>query len=175
MRYFVYVLAAAILAGCSTPPPAPKQTNVSNRKGYSLGRPEGWDEMILYQGTDLTYLSPWETENDAFREKINVLIEMLPPMVTVDQYYKMNVDYMKKMHPRFRAEKEGAVELGGAAGYYVKYDYLGRDGHMSNEAYLFENDGTVYIVTCVATDESFPRYKPAFDTVVGTFRLTGVK
>jgi hypothetical protein len=169
MKYAT-LFAAVIALGCTSAPPQPAGPKYT-ASGYAISGSAGWEERPGYHGSDLTYLSPAEGAQDAFREHIRVVIELLPPKTTIEEHVRYVMDSLGKIHKQFKVETQAPVTVGAINGQYVKYTYAGGKERMSNEAYLFERKKMLYVVTCAATEASFARYKPEFDKIVRTFRL----
>ena len=168
MRYWGIAVAVAII-GCSSPPKKPAKPK--QIEGYSMSQPSGWEARKGIRGADITYISPKEDEKDKFRENISVSVVMIPPKMDGQSYLAYKLSMLKKNYQKFKVEAQQPVKAGLVDGTYLRYTYVGRPGPMTSEEYMFVKKGMIYTITCEALTSSYVRYKPAFDTVLGTLRM----
>jgi hypothetical protein len=168
MRYWGIVLVATI-AGCSSSPKEPARPKPI--KGYAMSQPSGWGVRTGVRGADVTYVSPKEGDDDAFRENISVRIQMMPPKMDAPSYQAYKLSMFKKNLVKFKVEEQKPVKVGLVDGTYLRYSFTGRPGPMTSEDYTFVKKGMIYTITCEALASSYERYKESFDIVLGTLRM----
>jgi hypothetical protein len=144
---------------------------VSRDKGFSVKVPSGWDIEERKMNTDLIAVSPEESLEDTFRENFNVLVEILPREMTMDEYYKKGMPIFKEFAKEFIQHSDGFEEIDGAK---FRYDVVShRMGPLRIKVlqYLFVKEKKGYLITFSAADDKYNLYEGMFKEVAKGFRF----
>jgi hypothetical protein len=144
---------------------------VSREKGFSITVPPGWDIEEKKMNTDLIAVSPDEGMEDTFRENFNVLVEILPREMTIDEYYLKGMPIFKEFAKEFRQIASGVEEIDGAQFRYDVVSHKMGPLRIRVLQYLFVKDKKGYLITFSAADEKYDRYAGMFKEVAKGFRF----
>lgn len=94
----------------------------NNKEKFAMQYPEAWSLREDSFNTLVSFLSPHVDKDDKFAENVNVVNENLGDKnVTLDQYYKVSEENLKKFFSDFKLLKNEATTLSGVPARMVIY------------------------------------------------------
>jgi V8-like Glu-specific endopeptidase len=144
----------------------------SEADNYSMEFPKDWEvtEDLSY-GTGVMAISQRENASDTFRENINVISEVLPSAMTLDDYYKLSIDNAAASLPGFTKIKEGTKTINGIKSKWIIYTEEYEGTKIEVLVYVLVKDLKAFVITCGSIPSEFDKYKSQFEEIVGTFKL----
>jgi serine/threonine-protein kinase len=147
------------------------ETYTDAKYDFTIGYPKEWDKQEGAAGSAVAFLSPQESASDDFRENVNVLVQMLPDKVTLDQYTKLSLDQAPKLITGFDLLDEGSTTLAGSPAHHVHY--RGEQGAFRLEwkqVWTVQN-GRAFVLTYTAERERYGADLTIAGAMFATFRL----
>jgi hypothetical protein len=174
MRVSGVVLLLAVAVGCGEDGDRTAVDGGPFRgRTYRLDEPEGWTrvERPQLKGIDLILGSPREGPRDPFVENVNMVLENVPPGMSVDEYFSRSRKNLEKKFalrgPITSSEREipaGTLHVTHFRHRYQSYDLV-------VDSCVFIAGRACYIMTCTALEQTYERYRPTFEKTVASFRL----
>ncbi len=168
--------------GRYTYPAALQQIYRNNQYGFSVRYPQAWtmQESRQLKGSSLStivlFLSPLETEKDASRENINIVIENLPSAtMTLDAYTEAALENEKAVFDgQYTVLASHDIPLGDMTAHRLAFiGRIGDGGPVWFEQIWFIRNGAAHVWTLAALEGSSDRYAQIFRGMLDTiaFRL----
>lgn len=147
--------------------PASRYTN--KEKGISIEFPAGWDAREDYYGTLVAALSPFEGPEDDFQENVNIVLEELPPGMTLDEYVSHSIKNLDFFLTDAEIHEKGLFSGGGKKAWWVIYSHRMGKLNLKAMSYTFIVGNTAYIITSTSQPEKFDKYRARFDAASRSF------
>ena len=189
-RNFVLLLLVLTLFGC-----ADKREIYTNRAfDIKFRYPPDWEKKEYYGETVVTFLIPNQEENDLFIENINMAVQDIGYLTTLDTYTEGVADTIKKIGEipdvHQRMIRDGYRNIGGRQGYETVYT-LTRYGNpqelvdagiiedgIDTEGQTFQlfqawtiYDGRAYIFTYLAPENTFGEFFESVEEMIKSIRF----
>ena len=155
----------------SIPPTKTVSRYVDSNRGFSITLPTGWQQDKDALGTAIMAISKKESESDAFRENINVVVETLQGTMSSKDYFEASQNAIKRVFQDFKLEKTGSAKLSGKDFYWSVFSHRTPKNRAKVLQYVAVNGLRAYIVTCSSAPEKFDRFRPVFESSVKTFKF----
>ena len=165
-----FAFLSASLAGCSSGEPEPGRY-YKKQEGFSIRFPAEWEQKENVMGTVVIALSPAQGTDDPFRENVNVVVEALPSLMTLDEYFNLSMVNLKKLLAAGQEPEVSDITLGGEKAKRVVYQTMMGQIGVKGTLYVAVKGQRGYALTCSATPESFDADKARFEEIAGTFRF----
>lgn len=148
------------------------QTYADEAHGFTIGYPSEWHRQEGVAGSQVAFLAPPEGTSDAFRENVNVVVQVLPEAsLTLDLYTKLSLEQAPTIITGFRLLDQGSTTLSGAPAHEVHY--RGKQGIFRLEwgqVWTVE-DGKAYVLTYTAERKRYEADRATAEAMFETFRL----
>ncbi len=134
-----------------------KQYRSSSVNNFSISYPISWD--IKEMGNAVIFLSPADTDNDAFRENVNVYIEDLSksPM-SLEQYMNLTEVNGPKLMKGFKVLDKGPTVIGDQKAELTIYEGEVNKVFLKFRAYTMIKDKKAYTLTYTALPDTYNKY-----------------
>ncbi|MCL2700678.1 MAG: DUF1795 domain-containing protein [Phycisphaerae bacterium] len=178
-----FVLAGAVTMGCShaplnpglepTPPQSRPDVYRSQEHGYSFIPPASWELGASGGMIDVIYMRPAAAQPEVFRENLNVAVEKLPQVLTLDEYAQAAQAMMALAFREFEVVSLTDIVMGNIQGKRLvcTYSWGGIELFVQSAFYIAVKDQKAYVMTCGSTPENFAAYEKTFDECARTFRV----
>jgi len=83
----------------------PNEWRIMDQSEYSIRYPESWEMKTEVSGTVFCLLASGTKEDDRFRENINLVVEVLPREISLDEYAALSWKNMSKIYKLDRENK----------------------------------------------------------------------
>jgi hypothetical protein len=135
---------------------------------FSLHVPPAWSaDRSGREGSSVVLFSP--TVEDGFRANVNVVVQDLAPL-TQDEYLTLSrLQFKKLSNTASLPVDEPSQRFPG--GYVFEWVTWEAPTPVRARQLIAFRDGKAFIVTAMATANSFDRYKATFDAVLESFEL----
>jgi hypothetical protein len=168
-------VAAACGSGGSTPPTTPPSTSSSpspstspgfltyanGAAGFTIEYPSTWEKSEDVQGTTIVlFRSPSEGESDPVRETVAVDTEALPPGFTLQQFIDNGLSQVQEVHEGFILISSESATLAGFPAHRIVYTGQQDDTELKWLQEFTVVNGTVYVLTFVASPDSYDTFEP---------------
>lgn len=177
-KQLIFGISFLMLFACGGQGENDSQISTENWNTYSddkveIKYPEDWSEDASGQmGTSLMLFSPLESDNDAFRDNVNIVIQNLQGQgYGLDEYISLSIDQIKLLITD--AEIESSERLNGVNGEYHKLVYFGKQGQfeLRFEQLFWIIDEEVFIITFGCEDDKYNMYDEISEGIFNSFRI----
>jgi hypothetical protein len=137
----------------------------------SIQYPANWEKRV--QEADYPFfmaLSPFEDDQDNFRENVNIVTEPAAGY-TLEKYYQANLLSMKNILQDFKILLEGTAVINNNPAKWLIYNHTYNNNIIKVKAYFFHNGQNGIVFTATANPASFKKYEAVFDEIVSTLRF----
>lgn len=140
---------------------------------YSIRYPEAWRlDQSQQMGTKFILFSPLSSEEDQFKENVNLIVQDLAAYdLDLDQYVKLSEDQVKTLIAEGNILSSERVKRDD--GEFHKLIYTGKQGDfdLKFEQYFWLEDKEAYVLTFTAEEEQFDGYKATAEKILDSFRM----
>lgn len=138
---------------------------------FTLSYPSNWEMMEGFQGTVVSVVSPMESEQDQFRENVNVVIEPLDAEISLEDYFEMSRQNLREAFQSYQEHDSGEVNLGGVKAKRLVYSFKIENISVKCLLYVVVKGKYAYAVTGGSTPQDFAKHLKQLEAVAGSFRL----
>lgn len=138
---------------------------------FSILVPDKWNTNEELMGATLAILSPVESSADPFSDNVTIVIEELPMIISLDDYFEAGVAAAETMLDNYKVSEPTKVTINNeeALWYINNFTMGGQD--LKTIAYIII-DGTVgYLINGSSTAADFDKYQEIFKKTCESFRL----
>jgi hypothetical protein len=142
-------------------------------EGFSIDYPIAWERTESVQGTVVLFRSASEGPTDAIRESVGVATEVLPSATfTLDAYTQAGLGQIEQAIPEFHLISSDATTMAGHPAHRIVYTGKQQSTELEwMQAFTVVN-GKGYIITFVASPQSFSSYRGTAQQMFDSFTLT---
>lgn len=141
----------------------------------SIQTPEGWNLKENPQpGTQATFFSPKENEEDKFIENVGLQVSDLSakPDVTLDEIVKAWIDQSQSEFPdSFKVVSQDKTTLGGVEAVKVIYQAKDKVSALKGMAVFAFKDNKAYILNYSAEEKSFDKFLDGVNQIINSFKF----
>ena len=191
-RAAAFLIVAALSVGCNdgqravdrptdvgSPTPTVEEASplgeryTSEEAGFSLEYPNGWTaQEVTDQPGVLVALFHRQSARDGFAENVNVLLEELPPNVTLEQYTAANVANLDRAFGNLEVLEEEDRTIGEHPGHWIRYDAEQQGRRLSFlQAWLVDGE-RAFVLSYTGEGDQFDEYRPDAEAIFQSFRLS---
>jgi len=138
---------------------------------YTVEYPATWEpDQSGVMGASFILFAPLESDEDQFRENVNLLIQDLTGMeIDLDLFTAVSEDQIKTMVDNSTLIE--SVRIKSDSGDYQKIIYSGEQGtfHLKYEQYYWMINEHAYILTFTAEQDKFDAYKETGEHILNSF------
>lgn len=142
-------------------------------KSFTINYPATWNlDQSGQMGTSLMLFSPVESEQDKFRENVNVIIQDLKGMdIDLDKYTKISEDQVKNLITNSKIVESNRIKNGNSE--YHKIIYTGEQGlfKLTFEQYYLIKKDKAYILTFTSEQDKYEDFKETGEEILNSFQL----
>lgn len=144
----------------------------SEEAGFSIEYPNGWSaQKVTDQPGVLVALFQRQSARDGFAENVNVLLEELPPNVTLEQYTAANVANLDRAFQNLEVLEEEDRTIGEHPGHWIHYDADQQGRTLSFlQAWLVDGE-RAFVLSYTGEGDEFDEYRPDAEAIFQSFRL----
>jgi eukaryotic-like serine/threonine-protein kinase len=149
------------------------QSYTNAEAGFTIEYPAGWtaEEVTDQSGVVVTIFAR-RSARDGFAENVNVLLEQLPPNVTLEQYTQANVTNLDRAFPDAMVIEEGDRNVGPYAGHWIHYEAEQQGRRVSLlQAWLVDGE-RAFVLSYTGEGDDFEEYRPDAEAILQSFRLS---
>lgn len=145
----------------------------NSKEGFAMQYPETWSLRENSFNTIVSFLSPVTNKDDKFSENVNVVSEAVgDKSITLDQYYKVSEENLKKFFSDFKLIKNEATTLSGSPARMVIYSASQNQLKLRTTQTFTIKDGKAYIVTLTNTQSEPNQYMGDMLKISQSFQFT---
>ena len=123
-------------------------------------------------GTRFILFSPAESEDDAFRENVNLILQDISGLqLDLTAYTALSLDQLSTMLNAFHLVENNRMRKGKHE--YQKLIYTGEQGRfqLKFEQYYWVISDTAYVLTFTSEEHKFADYKETSEKILNSFTL----
>ena len=147
--------------------------NTLDKSEYSVQYPSTWElNESGSMGTSFILFSQLESENDEFRENINLMIQDLSGQnIDLDKYTEMSEEQVKAIITNYTLMESERIK--DDRGEFHKIIYSGDQGqfHLIFEHYYWVVNEKAYLLTFVSEQDKFADFKEEGEGILNSFKL----
>jgi len=144
-----------------------------NQTTYSIQYPSTWElNQSRERGTSFILFSPLESNEDKFKENVNLLVQDLTGHnIDLNKYAEISEGQVKTMITNSTLIESKRIKNG--SDEYHKMIYTGDQGvfHLKFEQYYWVANEKAYILTFTSEQDKFADFKEIGENILNTFRL----
>jgi len=145
----------------------------ADEKDYSIQYPADWEFSKAGQmGTSFTVVSPMESNQDQFRENINLVIQSLGAQpIDLNKYVEISENQVKTMITHSSIIESKRVKDG--ANEYHRMVFTGDQGvyHLRFVQQYRIVNGSAYVLTFTCEQSKFAKFKENGEEILNSFKL----
>jgi hypothetical protein len=149
---------------------AEQKTYTNPILNFTINYPSDWQ---MQQGMNMiAFLSSLESQDDKFRENVNLLFEDLSnnPM-DLEQYMKFSEENAPKLIQNYHLIDKGSMQLGDQKADYLLYEGVANGYSLRFKSYTFIKDSKAYTVTYTAEPGSFDKFSTVAEGVMKSINM----
>lgn len=144
-----------------------------NENGYSIQYPKNWDlDKSGQMGTSFIVLSQLSSQQDQFRENVNLLIQDLTGMnIDLDKYVEISEGQIRTMITNGKLLDSKRQSSNGTE--FHKVIFTGDQGiyQLKFEQYYLIKNGKAYVLTLTCEINQYDKYKEIGEQILSSFKL----
>jgi hypothetical protein len=137
---------------------------------FTILLPAGWQREEGPSGTVILVRDTLKGPQDKFQENINVVVNTLPAVVSLETFFETNKEEIISRLPGVSNVSEGGIFAGIYPGRWLIFNTQLQTVTLRIMTSCWMKDDRVYVVTCTAPAESFRKYEPIFKKVIHSLR-----
>lgn len=150
-----------------------EEWNTFKAAAYSINYPSSWSLDTSGQGgTKLILFSPSESEEDAFKENINLIIQDLAGhKMDLNAYTKLSTEQLKSIMTNSKILESKKIKQGSTEYHKITYSGDLQNYHLTFEQYYFVIKDLAYVLTLTTEQNKFKKYQAAGEKILNSFVL----
>jgi len=139
---------------------------------FIVSYPSNWELITQnYQNQVINgFLAPVDSQNDTFRENLNIIVETYSSPIQLDNYYQMNINQLKTFPDiQFLGNYDGFVSE--IPSKILIYSRLLNGKNLTFSQVFLVQGNKGYILTFTAESNKYQAYQPLFQQMMDRFRL----
>jgi len=144
-----------------------------DEKGYSVQYPENWDlDPSGQMGTSFAIFSKKTSEQDPFRENVNLLIQDMKGMgIDLDKYVEISEGQVKTMTNNGKILESKRLSSNGIE--FQKMIYTSQQGNylLKFEQYYWVKQEKAFVLTLTCEAREFDNYRTTGEKILNSFRF----
>ena len=144
-----------------------------SKEDYTIKYPKDWELDESGQlGTNFILLSPTSSEQDQFRENVNLLIQDLTGYnLNLDKFVEISEDQIKKMITDGKILNSKRIKDKGLN--YQKVIFLGKPENINLkfEQYYWVVENKAFVLTLTCEENQFDNYKTMGEKILNSFNF----
>ena len=163
------ILAAPVMAGEPDHPVADAPAAyVDIDSGFSIVPPEDWEAVPDSAGAAVAFLSPLVDEADTLRENFNVTVLEIDELPEPQDLADGTFDSVRDTFDDLTLLSAENTILNGMPAVRIEYTCQYQEIDLQIVQYLVLTDGTDYVVTFTALEDTFEDYIPTFEVTAAS-------
>ena len=150
-----------------------KDWNSLNKKDYSINYPKDWELNESRQmGTSFILFSPLSSQQDRFRENVNLVIQDLKGYnIDLEKYVEISEGQIKTIVTDGKIIE--SKRISNQSQNYHKVIYKGKQGafNLKFEQYYWVIRDKSYVLTLTCEENQFDYYKVVGEKILNSFKL----
>jgi len=139
---------------------------------FIVSYPSNWELITQnYQNQVINgFLAPIDSQNDTFRENLNIIVETYPSPIQLNNYYQTNINQLKTFPDiQFLGNYDGFVSE--IPSKILIYSRLLNGKNLTFSQVFLVQGNKGYILTFTAESNKYQAYQPLFQQMMDRFRL----
>ena len=174
-KVFSIIAGAALLLTVNNLEAEIVQKCVNEADGFSIEFPAGWKlRENPGEGVALTAVRPEEEPGESIYERMEVRV-LNEPGEDNDGFLQEHIADLQDNLPAFELVSGGSEDLSGIPSRFLIHTFTDTFFTLKVLAqakqWIIQGDGRTYLITGLATVESFPKHEKAFGKIAASFRL----
>lgn len=151
------------------PDPPKPQPFVSEKDGFRITGPAGWEQTTGNKFTVVGYKQALTDPSDSTHEVIDVSVDTVQAGTDLDAFANARVKAMRERLKEFKLISSKKVELGSTSAVRVVMQDKPRSRELKSLIYIVIANGREYSIYCIAAADQYDKYEPIFEEVCKTF------
>ncbi len=146
---------------------------VLDEKEYSISYPTSWElDQSGLHGSSFFLFSKLNSENDSFRENINLLIQNLSGLnMDLDKFANLSENQINAMVTNGKMIENERLKSKGIEFQKMIYTSEQNNRQLQFEQYYWVKDDQAYILTFTAEENQFYAYQKLVEKILDSFKL----
>ena len=180
MTKILTILLLFTFMACGQTPESNSSTNgeklnwkTLEENNYSIQYPADWElNQSGQMGTTFFLLSPLSSDQDKFKDNVNLLIQDLSNLnLDLDKYAEISVGQVRTMITNSTLIESKRIKNG--LDEFHRMIYTGDQGmfHLKFEQFFWINNEKAYVLTLTCEQDKFKGFKDVGETILNSFML----
>ncbi len=173
MKQTILVVLIALILCIDSFAQTGSDTKIFSKDNYSISYPNNWEINNTGQmGTSFLILSPVESEQDQFRENVNLLIQDLSAYnIDLNEFVNISEGQIKTIITNSSLISSERIKIG--KNNYHKVIYTGDQDiyKLKFEQYYWVKNKKAYILTLTCETNQFDAYQSVGEDILNSFKL----
>ncbi|MEI9957383.1 MAG: hypothetical protein WDM90_14070 [Ferruginibacter sp.] len=171
MKYLILIALSAIVFFNACKSSKHKLSKAAENLSYTIEAPGGWEiaDTFLMGQTIIFMRMPLENADDHFLE--NATVTTYPNDSTDDAFIDNTIVNEKNGLIHFEEKSVSNEHIGVMDFKALEYSHIFGGTPVDVKEYFYFGKDSVYLITLSAEAGKFPKFKPQFDEIIGSFKL----
>jgi len=172
--FIIFAPAPATTPGSETSDTSTDMKTYTNESyGFSMEYPEDWSYTEANASSVVTINSPKQSSSDVFSENVNVVVQTLPPDMTLAMYAEKSMKDLNTYVGNFDLMEQKDVTIAGQPGKRLVYQgvYPGQENEYKFLQEYVVKDGSAYLLTYTAVPAEFDTFVSQAEVILASFSL----
>lgn len=139
---------------------------------YVIKYPPDWELSRAQQGVEFAVLSPLKSEEDRFRENVNLMVQDLAGMdINLDKYVEITNEQIKTMVISGQLWESERIKNDGDEFHQMVYSGKFGDFNLKFEQFIWIRSEKAYVLTLTCIYKEFYDYLPIGHIILDSFNL----
>lgn len=144
-----------------------------NENGYSIQYPDSWDlDKSGQMGMSFILLSKQTSQQDKFRENVNLLIQNLTGQnIDLNKFVEVSEHQIRTMLTKGSLQESKRLNVNGVTFHKIIYTSEQGAFNFKFEQYYWINEEKAYVLTLTCEADQFDNYQETGEKILNSFRL----
>jgi len=166
------LIGIVLIAGCTGQGGA-FLTYSNTDYGIKIGYSSDWAVNDKAEEVVVAFTSPLESEDDIFKESVNIVMNDLSGQgLDLESYTEIVIQAIATNFPDALITEAEDITIDGNPARMIVYSRQGQYGKLKFLQAWTLKDDISYIVTYAAQEEKFDTYRPTADTMISSFKIS---
>ena len=164
----LFILSFAYITNAQTKNIVYKK-HTDSQNGVSINYPENWIKKEIKESA-FFFMRPREEAGQKFMENVNLIIDP-PDDLSLKEYAISAKIKMEDQMVDFKEVKSEYITMNGREYFKLIYTFTFNKLKMHDAYYITMDKGQAYNLICSATESTFGRFYPVFETMAKSFKI----
>lgn len=176
----IVILGSLLLlvgAGCTASPESTNEsatamTYENSTHNFEITYPDGWEKQEPSEGPVVMFFSPLRSTDDTFSENVNIIVQDLGGVVTLDQYVEASLEALGQGLQNFELESSERVTVDGTPAERITYTGSYEGTPLKWTQWILLRGSNDYVITYTGEQDQFDAFSEEAADMVASMTFT---